>query len=98
MELLRQMEANGIKPGMISFNSAIDACARVRKKMGSAGGSFVPERKFPTIRQWLLCHKLKILLPKYALSLIGFDLASLLGGARCAGHSTSGISELYGFL
>lgn len=33
MELLNQMELNGIEPGLISFNAVIDACARVRESL-----------------------------------------------------------------
>lgn len=31
IKLLEKMENNGVKPGLISFNAVIDACARVRK-------------------------------------------------------------------
>lgn len=38
LELLREMEANGIEPEVISFNAAIDACARVRELAQKRGG------------------------------------------------------------
>lgn len=33
IELLRDMQAKGIEPGIVSFNCVIDACARVSTRM-----------------------------------------------------------------